>query len=373
MSRAGDLGARDELIRFRDEGGRDDQRNVSAERDLGDVKTSLVQESETPNGSDSEVYQRHEPHPGRKTRTRTEQLVQDVFRNPPDAGLFQPSTYVRYPVFMLSELGHLYSPCLSNVDLTTSGCTFLPLQWPLLDVPGTAPLGRSHLPPYITPLPPLLPHSPKVFSPQRISPGLSPDTGVSRTPPICYQVSPGGVAQIGRTLGWIPGQSMYLLTEGLTPSVLTMNTSVTTSTSSLPVVLTDSSILHPTPIARVKREPGNGGSQLGKSTRGCHDNGEEKPHIKKPLNAFMLFMREERPVVVEQCKIKESSTINQILGQRWHSLSKEEQCRFYNLARKERLLHSKLYPNWSARDNYGKRKKRKRGDGQPEGKSRVGL
>lgn len=36
----------------------------------------------------------------------------------------------------------------------------------------------------------------------------------------------------------------------------------------------------------------------------------------------------------------------------WHSLSKDQQAKYYELARKERLLHSKLYPNWSARDNY---------------------
>lgn len=43
---------------------------------------------------------------------------------------------------------------------------------------------------------------------------------------------------------------------------------------------------------------------------------EKRPHIKKPLNAFMLYMRDERPKVVAQCKVKESATINQILGQR---------------------------------------------------------
>lgn len=36
----------------------------------------------------------------------------------------------------------------------------------------------------------------------------------------------------------------------------------------------------------------------------------------------------------------------------WHSLSKDEQAKYYELARKERLLHSKLYPTWSARENY---------------------
>lgn len=36
----------------------------------------------------------------------------------------------------------------------------------------------------------------------------------------------------------------------------------------------------------------------------------------------------------------------------WHSLSREEQAKYYELARKERQLHSQLYPTWSARDNY---------------------
>lgn len=55
-----------------------------------------------------------------------------------------------------------------------------------------------------------------------------------------------------------------------------------------------------------------------KSTADTHQEREDekKPHIKKPLNAFMLYMRDERPKVVAQCKVKESATINQILGQR---------------------------------------------------------
>ncbi|MEE6507470.1 hypothetical protein FKM82_024141 [Ascaphus truei] len=79
---------------------------------------------------------------------------------------------------------------------------------------------------------------------------------------------------------------------------------------------------------------------------------EKKPHVKKPLNAFMLYMKEMRAKVVAECTLKESAAINQILGRRWHSLSREEQAKYYELARKERQLHSQLYPTWSARDNY---------------------
>jgi len=41
---------------------------------------------------------------------------------------------------------------------------------------------------------------------------------------------------------------------------------------------------------------------------------EKKPHIKKPLNAFMLFMKEKRQEVIKDCTLKESAAINQILG-----------------------------------------------------------
>lgn len=48
----------------------------------------------------------------------------------------------------------------------------------------------------------------------------------------------------------------------------------------------------------------------------------KKPVIKKPLNAFMLYMKEMRAKVIAECTLKESAAINQILGRRVsHSLS----------------------------------------------------
>nr|QXY82384.1 TCF HduTCF [Halisarca dujardinii] len=87
---------------------------------------------------------------------------------------------------------------------------------------------------------------------------------------------------------------------------------------------------------------------------------KKKPHVKKPLNAFMLFMREKRAEVMKECSLKESAAINQILGKKWHALTKEEQEKYYDLARQERAKHLQMYPGWSARDNYAVHKKRKR-------------
>lgn len=57
-----DLGANDEMISFKDEGEQEEKisENSSAERDLADVKSSLVNESETNqnSSSDSEVSSR---------------------------------------------------------------------------------------------------------------------------------------------------------------------------------------------------------------------------------------------------------------------------------------------------------------------------
>ncbi|CAL9682463.1 unnamed protein product [Knipowitschia caucasica] len=367
-----DLGANDELIAFKDEGEQEEKRNVSSERDLDDVKSSLVNESETNSSSDSEADRRPKSSQDLESRARQSRLFQEALRRQ-DGSLFQPSPYAGYPFFMIPDLGNLCSPYGA---LTPSARPYLPFQWPLLDVPGRATIRDSATPshlsnnmpvvqhPHMPHLHPLLSYSPEAFSPQRASPGFSPDAGLSRA--ACYPVSPGGMAQIPHSFGWLPGQPMYPLGAGsFSPAALAMNASmsglVSGSFSPRLVPTTQSSIPHPAIVPTVKQEPGIC-SHPGKSAIETQPEREDekKPHIKKPLNAFMLYMRDERPKVVAQCQVKESATINQILGQRWHSLSKEEQSKYYEMARKERLIHSKLYPGWSARDNYGKRKKRKR-------------
>ncbi|XP_022123522.1 protein pangolin, isoforms A/H/I/S isoform X3 [Pieris napi] len=104
-------------------------------------------------------------------------------------------------------------------------------------------------------------------------------------------------------------------------------------------------------------------SSSDKSSEQSSNNSKEqnkKPHIKKPLNAFMLYMKEMRAKVVAECTLKESAAINQILGRRWHALGREEQAKYYELARRERQLHMQLYPDWSSRANTQRGKKRKR-------------
>ncbi|NXY34847.1 TF7L1 factor, partial [Pomatorhinus ruficollis] len=280
---------------------------------------------------------------------------------------------------------------------------YLQMKWPLLDVPAGATLkdNRSPSPAHLSnkvpvvqhahhvhPLTPLITYSNDPFPPGsppgHLSPEIDLKTGIPRPPhppelPPYYPLSPGAVGQLPHPLGWLmpqQGQPMYSIPAGgfrHPYPALAMNASMSSLMSSrfsphmVPPPthgLHPSGIPHPTIVSPiVKQEPsqpstGPGGSS--KSPVAVKKEEEKKPHIKKPLNAFMLYMKEMRAKVVAECTLKESAAINQILGRRWHSLSREEQAKYYELARKERQLHSQLYPTWSARDNYGKKKKRKR-------------
>ncbi|XP_053875319.1 transcription factor 7-like 1 isoform X1 [Malaclemys terrapin pileata] len=405
-----DLGAPDELIPFQDEGDEQDKGagRGSAHGDLDELKSSLVHESEnrraSASGSDSEA-ERPPPQP-RESFQKPRDYLAEVVRRQQDGGFFKGPPYPGYPFLMIPELG---SPYLPNGALSPGGArTYLQMKWPLLDVPAGATLkdSRSPSPAHLSnkvpvvqhahhmhPLTPLITYSSDHFSPgsppSHLSPEIDPKTGIPRPPHPSelspyYPLSPGAVGQIPHALGWLvpqQGQPVYSIPPGgfrHPYPALAMNASMSSLMSSrfsphmVPPAahgLHPSGIPHPTivsPIVKQESTQANmspGGNS--KSPGSVKKEEEKKPHIKKPLNAFMLYMKEMRAKVVAECTLKESAAINQILGRRWHSLSREEQAKYYELARKERQLHSQLYPTWSARDNYGKKKKRKR-EKQPQ-------
>ncbi|XP_049581510.1 transcription factor 7-like 1-D [Syngnathus scovelli] len=88
-----------------------------------------------------------------------------------------------------------------------------------------------------------------------------------------------------------------------------------------------------------------------------------KPYIKKPPNAFMLFMKEQRPFAKARLENltgerKDSASVNKILGQMWKSLSPDEQFKYFMESDRLNQIHASLHPEWSCRDNYGQKKKR---------------
>uniref|UniRef100_A0A8C7JDW9 Transcription factor 7 like 2 n=1 Tax=Oncorhynchus kisutch TaxID=8019 RepID=A0A8C7JDW9_ONCKI len=402
-----DLGANDEMISFKDEGEQDEKisENLSAERDLADVKSSLVNESETNQNSSSDSEAERRPPPRSETfRDKTRESLEEAAKRQ-DGGLFKSPPYPGYPFIMIPDLT---SPYLPNGSLSPTARTYLQMKWPLLDVNHGSLQSRQALkdarspspahisnkvpvvqhPHHVHPLTPLITYSNEHFTPGNPPPHLQgdvdPKTGIPRPPQHpdispYYPLSPGAVGQIPHPLGWLvpqQGQPVYQGFRHPYPTALTVNASMQSFLSSrfphhmVPPhhSLHQTGIPHPAIVTpNVKQESSHSDIGLNSSKHQDSKKEDEKkkqPHIKKPLNAFMLYMKEMRAKVVAECTLKESAAINQILGRRWHALTREEQAKYYELARKERQLHMQLYPGWSARDNYGKKKKRKR-DKQP--------
>nr|XP_057943814.1 alkaline ceramidase 3 isoform X2 [Doryrhamphus excisus] len=88
----------------------------------------------------------------------------------------------------------------------------------------------------------------------------------------------------------------------------------------------------------------------------------EQQYIKKPPNAFMVFARKHRKALMGKLDKKDSASVNVILGEMWNSLPQQDQAKYYEEADVERRRHAQLYPNWSMCDNYGKKRKRMRGN-----------
>ncbi|XP_058841305.1 transcription factor 7-like 2 isoform X24 [Acipenser ruthenus] len=379
-----DLGANDEMISFKDEGEQEEKisENSSAERDLADVKSSLVNESETNQNSSSDSEAERRPPPRSETfRDKSRESLEEAAKRQ-DGGLFKSPPYPGYPFIMIPDLT---SPYLQNGSLSPTARTS-----------NKVPVVQH--PHHVHPLTPLITYSNEHFTPGNPPPHLQadvdPKTGIPRPPhpdiSPYYPLSPGTVGQIPHPLGWLvpqQGQPVYPITTGgfrhPYPTALTVNASMSSFLNSRfpPHMVPPHHSLHTTGIPHpaivthsVKQESSQ--SDIGSLNSSKHqdqkkeDEKKKQPHIKKPLNAFMLYMKEMRAKVVAECTLKESAAINQILGRRWHALTREEQAKYYELARKERQLHMQLYPGWSARDNYGgnqgKKKKRKRDKQQGE-------
>ena len=82
-------------------------------------------------------------------------------------------------------------------------------------------------------------------------------------------------------------------------------------------------------------------------------------HIKRPMNAFMVWSQLERRKIIEVTPDKHNAEISKELGQRWKLLSDEGRQTYIAEAERLRILHQKEYPNYK----YKPRKKPKTAGG----------
>jgi hypothetical protein len=69
-------------------------------------------------------------------------------------------------------------------------------------------------------------------------------------------------------------------------------------------------------FTHIRQDIDNHSPRESKQRQSHDEHKQKKSHIKKPLNAFMLFMKEQRAQVVQECTLRESAAINQILGRK---------------------------------------------------------
>jgi len=86
-------------------------------------------------------------------------------------------------------------------------------------------------------------------------------------------------------------------------------------------------------------------------------------HIKRPMNAFMVFSHIERKKIVELNPDIHNAEISKQLGKRWKSLDDETRKPFVDEADRLRQLHMQEYPDYK----YRPRKKLKSSPGCPSG------
>nr|XP_040045421.1 protein capicua homolog isoform X3 [Gasterosteus aculeatus aculeatus] len=76
------------------------------------------------------------------------------------------------------------------------------------------------------------------------------------------------------------------------------------------------------------------------------DRKREKDHIRRPMNAFMIFSKRHRALVHQRHPNQDNRTVSKILGEWWYALGPNEKQQYHDLAFQVKEAHFRAHPDW---------------------------
>lgn len=97
---------------------------------------------------------------------------------------------------------------------------------------------------------------------------------------------------------------------------------------------------------------------------------QSPPHVRRPMNAFMIFSQGQRPLIHQQFPNCDNRAVSKMLGERWYALSGAEKKKFHEIASQLKQDHFKANPDWKWR-NRSEKQPNESGGEEEEGRGDV--
>jgi hypothetical protein len=98
---------------------------------------------------------------------------------------------------------------------------------------------------------------------------------------------------------------------------------------------------------------------------------QQQQHIRRPMNAFMIFSQRERPLIHQQHPNCDNRAVSKMLGERWYLLNSSEKKKYHEIASQLKQDHFKANPDWKWRNKLEKQQTQTQHQHQNQKESKV--